>query len=152
MSIFSRLFPAKSFGEWSEFVHSNDDLKKIALKFFLPDEIRFTNFIGNYTALKNESDEIISYQGNKLIPNTTSSIKKLLSPLDRPIGYPQWFVASYPDVVVWIANLSESEQENLLGNLSENDFDHERMIKPNFLRHLVEIYRYRTKKKLECQK
>lgn len=83
---------------------------------------------------------------------------------NRPSGYPEWFLAAYPDVASWITSqidavtvggmVSEAEAifHNIFGNITENELlGSDRRIKAQYLRVLIDHYRGEAGRVLECE-
>jgi len=137
---------------------------QIVTGFLIPDNISPTKFRANNIDLVRTplTDLLLDEADKKAVP--TPSLKTLRSVGNRPIGYPEWFLAGYPDVVIWAANifspmrvsrnepLAKNTFRDILGNISsENELlDGDRFIKHRYLRALVEAYRRKTGRILEC--
>ena len=79
--------------------------------------------------------------------------------LGIPLGYPNWFVAAYPDVVAWAIEAVDSSEQNILkafGFVSVEEYekydrlDEERHFKHELLRKLVDFYIEYINSRLEC--
>jgi hypothetical protein len=80
-----------------------------------------------------------------------------------PLGYPNWFVAAYPDVMLWATKAADaSDSDSILfkafGIEKTEDFenlqllDNQKHFKNEFLRKLVDFYLRTTNLTLECSK
>jgi hypothetical protein len=133
--------------------------------FFLPDSINPPDFLGNFLELS-EVEPGPSHAGaSKPSPSATTFDKGV----NAPAGYPNWFLAGYPDVVVWLASRGESAMLRIsaealygvegakelvrlhglqrIGELMDEHF--EEFDLPQ-LRRLVTIFARDTKRPLEC--
>lgn len=155
-------------------IGSMEEANEIIDKFFVADKINPVSFWGNLIALFRDSLPILQRIdfGLKQSDETTKSISQFTAVLDRPSFAPSWFIAAYPDVLVWHRDqLREYRTTNRCdeGGLAElnaklfgldlsdpaldqkpNDFvDNEGKARPNILRNLVQSYKDRISRKLE---
>lgn len=155
-SIFSKT--TKRDSEWQRFIDGAPDgktkqiLTYIVDNFFIPDKINSLSFKANYEILRHNSKEL--YQSHASLVDEpdfsehgTKTIDELAKLGNQPLGYRDWFIAAYPDVIMWFQDVKDEEAMEIMGNPSEEDvFDEERKIKGEYLRKIVDSY----KKKLEC--
>lgn len=130
------------------------ELRPVIERFFMPDNIDFNKFIANYQLLTDE---------HTLTSCPTKSTRGFQRRENRPIGYPIWFLASYPDVASWFTQLfiedihsAEKTYEAVFGKYDEAALENEfldqesQMIKTQYLRTLINYYLANVKRKLEC--
>lgn len=92
--------------------------------FFIPDQINIKKFLANYQIISHGSRELYQ-QEIKLfgvpdyIQHATPTIDTFSNIIDRPIGYDNWFIAGYPDVVDWFRNMPEEEIPIIFGTSLE---------------------------------
>jgi hypothetical protein len=114
--------------------------------FLSQDNVDLVKFMANYEIMKNGSVEVYRasirlHSEEDLSGHMTPSIEKVASPIDRPLGYPNWFVAAYPDIVLWASELEDDELLSILGDVSEeNAFDKDHRFKRECLRKVVDAY------------
>lgn len=74
---------------------------------------------------------------------------KRLKPMfsNIPLGYPRWFLISFPDVLFWAMN--ENNQMFIINNLKDDNDG--KFLSINSLKFIIELYLERTKKQLECK-
>jgi len=156
LSVFSKTI--KRDPGWQRFIDAAPDsrtkqiLTYIVDKFLIPDNISSFSFKGNYEILRHNSRKL--YQAHALLVDEpdfskhgTKSIDELARFGNQPLGYRDWFIAAYPDVVLWFQDVKDKKAMEIMGNPSEEDiFDEEHKIKGEYLRKIVDSY----KKKLEC--
>jgi len=144
--------------EWQRFIDGAPDgqtkqiLTYIVDTFLIPDSINPVSFKANYEILRHNSREL--YQSHASLVNEpdfskhgTKTIDELAKFGNQPLGYRDWFIAAYPDVIMWFQDLKDEEAMEIMGNPAEEDvFDEEHKIKVEFLRKIVDSYN----KKLEC--
>lgn len=144
--------------EWQRFIDGALDgrtkqvLTYIVDNFLIPDNISPVPFKANYEILRHNSREL--YKSHASLVNEpdfsehgTKTIDELAKFGNQPLGYRDWFIAAYPDVIMWFQDVKEDKAMEIMGNPSEVDvFDEERKIKGEYLRKIVDSY----KKKLEC--
>jgi hypothetical protein len=134
--------------------------------FFLPDSINPPDFLTNFLEFSKPPEGGPPPGGaDKPTPSAATFEKGG----NAPLGYPGWFLAAYPDVVVWLASRDENAMLRItaeamygtdgakelvrihglqrIGELMEEKF--EAFDLPQ-LRRLIVIYRSNTKKRLEC--
>lgn len=146
--------------EWEEFKNQKIDIlanEKESIiemidQFMIPDNINVTKFVANYMILKNGSREIYS-ASSKLnnepdLSNEGTFSIEFFSPIDRPLGYPLWFIAGYPDVVKWFSDLEEEKIISIVGNLTQDSADEDGHLKLFVLRKMVDAYKLTNE--LEC--
>ena len=82
---------------------------------FIESKIDPEKFSGNLHALLTEGMPSIFGKKNSL--PMTPSIKKIISPIDRPFKVPLWFLAGFPDVLDW----SRKIQNEILNSSVDED-------------------------------
>jgi len=136
-----------------EVPHVNDKViaqgaDKAIEEFLSKDKIDLLKFKANYEILNNGTADQLSKP--EIIKHSTSSIENLSPIVNRPIGYPTWFVAGYPDVVNWLIRLEPEKIEMIFVNFSENAmFDKNRLFNSDILRRIIGVY-IESGNKLEC--
>ncbi len=144
--------------EWQRFVEGAPDgrtkqvLTYIVDSFLIPDNINPVSFKANYEILRHNSRKL--YQSHASLANEpdfskqgTQTIDELAKFGNQPLGYSDWFIAAYPDVIIWFQDVKDEKAMEIMGNPSEqNIFDEEHKIKGEYLRKIVDSY----KKRLEC--
>lgn len=164
-------------GEWEEFKKNKMSEEKrapfikIIDAFMIPDNISVMNFSANYQILNYGSKEL--YLSSIKLNNdpdfsiySTSSINYFIAPfkkdkkLSTPLtvgqfinyllekGFPNWFIAAYPDVVVWFKGLEEDDQSDLLDfGYKDGDIDifssvdKDMKIKDEVLRNIINSFK-----------
>lgn len=157
-SIFSKT--SKRDSEWQRFVDGAPDKKTKEVlgfmvdNFLIPDKINPVSFKANYEILRHNSRGLYKSHASLVDEpdfsnDGTKTIDELAKLGNQPLGYRDWFIAAYPDVIMWFQDLKDQEAMEILGNLSDNEvFDEEHKIKSEYLRKIVDSYQ----KKLECSK
>lgn len=126
------------------------EIKCIAADFLIPDNIIPIKFNVNWSVLLDPHSHAPNRHRQS---GPTPSLEKFYSVVDRPPGFPKWFLAAYPDVASWV-----SEQENMqsffhkiFGKVAEDQLlDGEQYLKREYLRGLVDTYRKNIADRLEC--
>ncbi len=130
--------------------------KSLIDDFILVDQIEHDAFKANINAL---SDESFHLRQDPLTDHLTKTISRFTSPLERPLAYPLWFFAAYPDVVAWITDLADNSNKMLLkifGCENEEQFeamnplDNEHHFKSEFLRKIIDYYIQNVSSQLEA--
>lgn len=133
--------------------------------FFLEDSINPPDFLANFIEVTAAEPKPFHEGAGKATPSAATFDKGA----NAPPGYPSWFLAAYPDVVVWLASRDENAMLRVsaeaiygvegakelvrmhglqrIGELMDEKF--EEFDLPQ-LRRLVSIYCNNTKKRLEC--
>lgn len=141
-------------------------LDEIIRDLLVPDEISPRVFGRNFLALLCEDwRQSGEYLGRAEDTEPPASLYPFIPAWNRPVGFPLWFIAAYPDVVRWYqGQLAESRGEygndstlilRLLGldpeagGLTEDDVLDGGEIRPSSLRHLVATYKVTTGKALD---
>lgn len=116
--------------------------REILLSFHLKDNIDVYKYIFNEEALVTEGKTIIDNS------QKSKSLKYFSDINNRSPSLPDWFAATYPDVIMWII---DNEQFNNDSKLESLDFGGFMQKNAPFitLRYLIESYLNKTKKKLE---
>lgn len=69
------------------------------------------------------------------------------------MGYPSWFLISFPDVALWaIKGKGRFLIEDKCRKLSEEELTDGRYIKADLLNDFIKMYQKNTQKLLECKK
>lgn len=133
------------------------EMKAWAEKFFIPDNISPGSFFDNYQKLSDSYSFDSKY---------TPSLESFLRVMDRPMAFPIWFIAAYPDVTKWfvdekVESLNEGEQEKFFEDLATKAFgakdldaakvqDSEGHFKAEMLRAVIDIYKDSRGAQFEC--
>ena len=154
-------------------IGSANEAKEIIEDFLIPDKIDPLRFRCNCEALllRGMPSGATELLGLKKSHEPTQSVSEFTSVLDRPSFVPLWFIAGYPDVLLWHKNelreykITHGRDEDGLDvfnaklfGIDLTDPDLERMDEfvdgkgnpsPKSLRNLVRSYKERTGKELE---
>lgn len=144
--------------KWQRFIDGAPDkrtkevLGYMVDNFLIPDKINPVSFKANYEILRHNSREL--YQSHASLVSEpdfskdgTKTIDELAKFGNQPLGYRDWFIAAYPDVIMWFQDVKDDEAMKIMGNPSEEDvFDEDHKIKAEYLRKILDSYN----KKLEC--
>jgi len=147
------------------------EVKAIIEDLIIPDRINPLAFSSNYEALlRGGMPSAREFLGLEKGHQLTPSLSYFTLAADRPPAFPLWFIAAYPDVLLWFVNVGReyikthgqdyNEQGmlelKLLGidpsdtNLKEEDiFDSEGHNRPHILKNLVQSYKDKSGKELE---
>jgi len=158
-------------GEEGLSIASEKEVRKVIEDFIIPDKINPLAFSDNYeTLLRGGMPSAREFLGLETGHKPTASLSQFARMIDRPVGMPLWFIATYPDVLLWYDNtVAEYMKTHMLRedsltlfsaklcgidvlspNLKEEDLvDSEGKIRPNILRNLVESYKDKAGKELE---
>jgi len=123
------------------------------------------NFLGNLSETRRIYKAAKSASRSILHPPKTRSRASFWSRINRPLGIPLWFLATYPDVMVWLDEQQEKYYHNtddesaelkLFGikkavpNENMKDFENSKgKIRSKYLRNLVQSYKEATGKEPE---
>ncbi len=135
--------------------------------FLIPDAIHPPTFFANYAQLTPSPDELA---GISVRPSP--SIAVFQKGANAPLGYPRWFLAAYPDVVLWVAQQADEDAteilvtafgmdramamgrslgpEEAMKHMQEEMNDDEGQLRPIYLRGFVDLFRKKTNRNLEC--
>lgn len=80
----------------------------------------------------------------------TLSVKEFADVTNRPMVFPIWFFAAYPDVARWITDKALQDKNSVEG-IFDRYLTRGRVIKINHLRVLIDTYRNETGNTLECR-
>lgn len=155
-------------------VGSAKEANEIIDAFFVPDKIYPLRFMNNFIALfwQGTSPSLRVFLDLKESDETTPSLSRFEAMTDRPVGMPLWFIAAYPDVLLWYDNevgeymkAHKPDEDSLAAfstklfgldptgpNLEESlrdSVDKKDKFRPNFLRNLVQSYKDKTSRELE---
>ncbi len=133
--------------------------------FFLPDSINPADFLANYVELSGSPPATSPDEAGK----PTTSAAAFDKGVKAPPGYPRWFLAAYPDVVLWLSSQDEMAMLRIsaealygaegakelirihgverIGELMDEKFEEFDLAQ---LRRLVTIFGGDTRKRLEC--
>jgi len=153
-------------------IASKGDVEQI-IDILIADKIDPQAFLPNLEALLREGLPSINDFfgiGEKKKHKPTESVSHFTSIVNRPLGIPLWFLAAYPDVMIW---LDEQEEKYMKshnrdyngwgvkmaklfgmniedGSLNENQImDSKGKTRPKYLKNLVQSYKDSTEKALE---
>ena len=116
-------------------------------KFLEEDNIDFLKLAANLEIIKNGNKEIYRASAklhgvNDISDSATNTVEWVSDILNQPIGYPQWFMAAYPDVVKWFAeSLGDNEIIDIIGEPSQDFFDENNNFNFSILRKMVNAYK-----------
>jgi len=152
-------------------IASTKEVKKIVEDLIIPDKINPLTFSSNYeTLLRGDIPSARELLGIEKDNQATPSLPHFTFVANRPLAFPLWFIAAYPDVLLWFENVGEEyievhgqDEDGLtafhkkaLGidsaapNLKEEDFlDSKGNIRSKNLKNLVQAYKDETDKELE---
>ncbi len=138
----------------TSFANSNNPLYKSIIKdFFKPDKISTTKF-GNNLEIAQATWEKMIFNKNELDKiQITPTMHFYKDVMDRPLGYPDWFLAGYPDVAYWLSqNIEQLQYQRPFNAFSEKKeyFIENGFVKPNVLRIAINYYKQNINDKLEC--
>lgn len=167
MKFFKRFFRNRGLREWGKLADKIQDEKtrqyfiNFVKNFYIPDCIDIKKLQGNSQILQYHNRSLaisfISLENNieDFTQFATPSIDGIAAIGSKPLGYDDWFIIAYPDVVEWVMNLNNQEFINTVGVGNPNDetlfYDSEKKIKSEILRKIVNNY-LATSKTLECGK
>lgn len=152
-------------------IASEKEVKAIIEDLIIPDRINPLAFSSNYEALLGGgTPSAREFLGLEKGHQPTPSLSYFTLAADRPLAFPLWFIAAYPDVLLWFVNVGREYikthgrdynergmlELKLLGidpsdtNLKEEDiFDSEGHNRPHILKNLVQSYKDKSGKELE---
>ena len=154
-------------------IGSAKEAKEIIGSFMMPDKINPLSFSDNCEALLRQGmPSLRDIADSEKNPQPTPSVSRFIAVMDRPVGMPLWFIAAYPDVLLWYDNqvgeymkAHRPDRDSLtvfsakLFGLDPTDpnlekklgdsMDKEGKFRPNILRDLVQSYKDKTGKELE---
>jgi len=147
---------------WDEYLRQENSidpkLRNVITVFFKPDIIDKYVFFANYVMLSDPIESLMhdSVLGNKYhLSNDyhpSSSIIYFKALFRRPLGFPRWFIAGYPDIVLWTQNnLSTIESDPWFKKVNNELDDSFSALPVSYLRTLIDFYKTRVNKQLECQ-
>lgn len=124
--------------------------------FFIKDTIDLFKYEMNEKAnnlslnfVSSELNSVMDSANSKKIKSTpTFRTHFMKSRMERSMGIPDWFTMAYPDVEVWFR-----KNMDLYGNEIRNKEDYyftEGVCNNNFFRYIIDLYKIKTKLKLEC--
>lgn len=124
-----------------------------AREFFIPDNIAPAVYLANVAALTGQKE-----QDAESLPSPSAA--KLALSEQRPQGVPTWFLAGYPDVVVWFEGQMGPDRTSVDSELARRAMtsgtpksrlvDEDGFFAHTVLRTLVEMYREHSEQSLEC--
>jgi hypothetical protein len=125
-----------------------------AREFFIPDKVAPGIYLANVAVLMGPDTQ----QEGDAVPSP--SAVQLADPRQRPLAFPTWFMAAYPDVVLWFAGREGPDRASTDAELTRRAtasgtaaghlIDHEGLLTHAVLRALVDMYREQTGAVLEC--
>lgn len=127
------------------------EIKQIVSNFLIPDNISPNKFLANWIALFRHWSPSRLDDGQNV--NPTPSLQMFSFVTNRPLGYPEWFLAAYPDVASWVTACVEEDENvfrEIFDNISEDPLLDNRRLKDRYLRTLIDTYRKETGRRLEC--
>lgn len=154
-------------------IGSAKEAKEIIEAFLVPDKIDPLRFSYNCEALlRRGTPSLRERLGLEKSPEPTQSLSQFTDVLDRPSFVPLWFIAAYPDVLLWhksklreYKNVHGRDEDGLAAlnaklfdldltdpNLEkklDNFIDSEGNPRPNTLRNLLQSYKEETGKEFE---
>jgi hypothetical protein len=153
--------------EWKKALHSNDlpsELREAVNDCLIPLCIHPGKWVENLVWL--ETQGMPQLQGVSEC-HPTSSVKEFTRRMDRPNGYPTWFLAAFPDVASWASNLiadADFKQDARAVAVRENLYARYITVYPDdnhqtpdghlslcFLKNLVEFYFNCMGRRPECR-
>jgi len=154
-------------------IGSAKEAKRITEAFLMLDKINPLSFSDNCEALLRQGmPSLRDITGSEKNPQPTPSVSRFIAVMDRPVGMPLWFIAAYPDVLLWYDNQVgeymkahkpdrdsltvfsaklfglDPTNPNLEKKLGDST-DKEGKLRPNILRNLVQSYKDKTGRELE---
>jgi len=154
-------------------IGSAKEAKEIIETFLMPDKINPLSFSYNCEALLRQGmPSLRDIADSEKNPQPTPSVSRFIAVMDRPVGMPLWFIAAYPDILLWYDNqvgecmkahrpdrdsltvfsakllgldLTDPNLEKKLGDST----DKEGKLRPNILRNLVQSYKDKIGRELE---
>ena len=137
--------------EAKRLLNERKHLEKAVLYFMQLDSIDYLKVAANITLLfhtsRDKSKDYAKSAYEVLSPSATPSMDNIVSNPTESDTYPNWFRASYPDVVLWFAKLSEDYCREILNR------DLSTVIKEDDLKKLRRIVdAYKEERLLECTK
>lgn len=124
-----------------------------AREFFIPDNIAPAIYLANVAVLMSQKEQESESQPSP------SAVRLSLSG-QRPQGIPTWFLAGYPDVVVWFEEQAGPDRTSVDSELAKRAMtsgtpksrlvDEDGFFAHTVLRTLVEMYREHSDQPLEC--
>lgn len=172
MGLFSKIFTRYGRATWVNLIRQpqmlalgKENPELIIRNFFMLDNLHVGKVLGNFILIQSGSLEMYKILARSEGGNVadffnfiTPSALKLTSPLDRPFKCPLWFVAGYPDVLLWLMNYEGKatdekllELAKMLGFKKETDVEEWSHMWENkdSIRNLIMHYERRGYK-LEC--
>jgi hypothetical protein len=143
------------FAEWEGLLAMTDskhngDIEQTINRFFVPDGINPLAFTANLAALTGrpieECPPTPSVAITEMAGLAGNADSGLLARSTAPIGYPTWFLAAYPDVVLWMSRKVEQDAQAALTAVGEVPSEPT----SEFFRRLIQAYRKETRRRLEC--
>lgn len=123
-----------------------------AREFFIPDDIAPSLYLANVAVLMGQRPA-------ETDAHPTQSVDRLIEPQERPLAFPVWFLAAYPDVALWFRDRNGAERSGVDGELARRAaakgiatshfIDDQGFLAHGVLRVLVDLYRERGNT-LEC--
>jgi len=133
---------------WNKYLNNDDmsdNFKTIIKELFIPYKISPLKFNLNHEYNKTPSYLQSSFDQYLYIAPSLKRLKQMES--DIPLGFPKWFISTFPDVVFWA--MSEKNQIILANNIEDDNEGIQLSI--NSLKKVIEIYQSITKSTIECK-
>jgi len=138
--------------QWEKLKKANPHIKDFSIiidLFFKPDIIYYEKLINNLNYI--EENVIWPTDLDKI--KITKTLIFYKEKINRPLGYPNWFLAGYPDICYWLSQsyLLYKEKHPLFKILNnENNADTDGYMNFNTLRLIIDYYKKNISKRLEC--
>lgn len=149
-----------SFGDlnkpiWEQILRENSPNEyfyKVTKSFMLEYKLDFEKVSSNKQYLENPTAfDIMSKFGDKEVSDPTPSLKTIVDEdVFTAAGYPDWYVASFPDVYLWATRDGLPIVKVLFSAYREADIIEDGKINLFFLNALVKNYLRHKSNRLEC--
>jgi hypothetical protein len=118
-------------GTLNDIPHPHDVLKA----FLLPDLIRPADFMANYIEVVGSA----SAAPPEIASKPTRSAATFEKGIGAPPGYPSWFIAAYPDVVLWLCSQDEVGMVRISAEAMYGDEGAKELIRIHGLKRIGEL-------------
>jgi hypothetical protein len=141
---------------WDNYLRSTENVDKkfyeIINTFLKPDIIDVNKFFENYRLISQPEEFFYCPPVAEEPIKHTPTMPFFTNFMHRPLGFPEWFFAAYPDIVYWISfNLEKFESEKRITELLDSlDHSVNSYIPNTILRMIVDYYKKNVQKYLEC--
>lgn len=140
---------------WDNYLRLNNvdqnffNIIKIFLK---PDIIDVNKFFENYRLILQPEEFFYCPPVAEEPIKYTPTMPFFINFMNRPLGFPEWFFAAYPDIIYWIIfNMEKIESEKRIIELLDSlDHSLNTYIPNKILRMIIDFYKKNVKNKLEC--